>query len=97
MVEERDFASVPERPAIGLTVTSKVARDACSAAKRTSIGPETEARAFVAPDENVSDCENEYEVIYQIQIVRNHPLYSTLRTRYSIRGPRPDLGHLSAE
>jgi len=53
MVEERDFASVPVRPAIGLTVTSKVARDACSAAKRTSIGPETEARALVAPDENV--------------------------------------------
>ena len=49
MVEERDFASVPDRPDNGRTITSNVARDACSTAKRTSTGPETEARTLVSP------------------------------------------------
>jgi hypothetical protein len=49
MVDDRDLASVPGMPTNGLTVTSKVAREACSAANRTSIGPETEARALVCP------------------------------------------------
>ena len=39
----------PARPAKGLTMTSKVAFEGCSAAGRTSIGPETEARALVSP------------------------------------------------
>jgi hypothetical protein len=41
--------SVPGRDDSGRTLTSKVALDDCSAAKRTSIGPDTEARDCVSP------------------------------------------------
>ena len=50
--EESDFDSVPGTLVSGRTVTSNVAREACSAAKRTSMGPDTEARAFVCPNRN---------------------------------------------
>ena len=45
----RPLDSVPGSDDNGLTLTSKVALDGCSAARRTSIGPEIEARAFVSP------------------------------------------------
>lgn len=41
--------SVPGSDDSGRTLTSNVALDGCSAAKRTSIGPETEARHCVSP------------------------------------------------
>jgi hypothetical protein len=48
-VDERDFDSVPGTFERGRRTTSKAKREGCSAAKRTSIGPDIEARAFVSP------------------------------------------------
>src|SRR5882757_1703457 len=45
--------SVPGSDDSGRTLTSKVALDGCSAAKRTSIGPETEARDCVSPFDTI--------------------------------------------
>jgi len=41
--------SVPGNDDSGRTLTSTVAFDGCSAAKRTSMGPETDARDCVSP------------------------------------------------
>lgn len=48
-VVARDFDSVPGVDESGRTVTSKVALEGFSLARRTSIGPEMEARAWVEP------------------------------------------------
>ena len=45
----RALDSVPGSDVSGLTLTSSVALDGCSAASRTSIGPETEARPSISP------------------------------------------------
>src|SRR5260370_37114416 len=45
----RAFDSVPGSEDSGLTLTSIVALDGRSRASRTSIGPETEARASISP------------------------------------------------
>lgn len=49
IVAARDFNSVAGMLESGLTFTSNVAFDAFSAARRTSIGPDSEARAPVSP------------------------------------------------
>jgi hypothetical protein len=46
---ESALDSVPGSDDSGRTLTSTVALDGCSAAKRTSMGPETEARDCVSP------------------------------------------------
>lgn len=51
----RALDSVPGSDDSGLTLTSMVALDGCSAASRTSIGPETEARASISPNPNRAD------------------------------------------
>ena len=43
----------PGMPFSGLTLTSKVAFEGNSAAVRTSIGPDTDASAFVSPEQGV--------------------------------------------
>lgn len=49
MDEARDLDSVEGRAESGRRWTSKVDFDGCSEARRTSMGPETEARDFVGP------------------------------------------------
>ena len=55
--DARALDSVPGSDDSGRTLTSTVALDGCSATKRTSMGPETEARDCVSPvdtNENVA-------------------------------------------
>lgn len=49
MDEARDLDSTEGREESGRRWTSKVDFEGCSEARRTSMGPETEARAFVGP------------------------------------------------
>ena len=51
IVYDSDLASVPGTLDSGRTETSNVARDGFSVASRTSIGPDTDARALVSPKE----------------------------------------------
>ena len=52
IVEEIDLDSVPEMFETGRTITSNVALDACSDARRTSTGPETDAIDNVSPKQS---------------------------------------------
>lgn len=49
IVDAKDFASVPGILESGRSIISSVARDGCSRANRTSMGPERDARASVSP------------------------------------------------
>jgi len=50
IVEDSNLDSVPGTLERGRMSTSNVERDGCSAARRTSIGPDTEAIALVFPE-----------------------------------------------
>jgi hypothetical protein len=53
-VDARALDSVPGTLESGRRKTSNVAWDGCSAARRTSIGPETDERATVEPVTDLS-------------------------------------------
>ena len=52
---DSDFDSVPGTLDNGRSKTSNVAFDGCSALRRTSIGPDTDARALHSPNDHVID------------------------------------------
>ena len=54
IVYDSDLASVPGTLDSGRTETSNVARDGFSAASRTLIGPDIDARALVSPRKKVT-------------------------------------------
>ena len=76
IVYDSDLASVPGTLVSGRTETSNVARDGFSAASRTSIGPDIDARALVSPrkksnivrQKSVRKLDNNY----QSQILQTH-------------------------
>lgn len=57
MDEARDLDSVEGREESGRRWTSKVDFEGCSEARRTSMGPETEARDLVGPGWGMDDIE----------------------------------------
>ena len=77
IVAAKDFDSVAGMLESGLTFTSNVAFDAFSAARRTSIGPDSEARAPVSPvlrNEKRSEGHRNFAQAHQMQTAPNRLL-----------------------
>src|ERR1700761_1277592 len=80
----RALDSVPGSEDSGLTWTSSVALDGCSAASRTSMGPDTEASASISPLTDMRiRCEATYLGTYQTQTALTHLPFQASRKRYS--------------